>query len=123
MPEDIKNLRVYKKWQENYSEELGDLFHNLVFTSPLISPTNFSRRYFKPLLKKCDISLDFTFHGHSRDVTSAARRQSQNRSGTFRSQLNQSHDGQATFCPTCNGKQSTLCRAFFDDRLRLRWTS
>ncbi len=68
MPEDIKNLRVYKKWQENYSEELGDLFagHNLVFTSPFgepISPTNFSRRYFKPLLKKCDISSDFTFHG------------------------------------------------------------
>ena len=68
MPEDIKNLRAYKKWQENYSEELGDLFegHNLVFTSPFgepISPTNFSRRYFKPLLKKCDISSEFTFHG------------------------------------------------------------
>ena len=28
-----------------------------------ISPTNFSRRYFKPLLKKCNISSDFTFHG------------------------------------------------------------
>ena len=68
MPEDVKNLRAYKKWQENYSEELGDLFsgHNLVFTSPFgepISPTNFSRRYFKPLLKKCDISSEFTFHG------------------------------------------------------------
>ena len=68
MPEDVKNLRAYKKWQENYSEELGDLFsgHNLVFTSPFgepISPTNFSRRYFKPLLKKCNISSDFTFHG------------------------------------------------------------
>ena len=36
-----------------------------IFTSPFgepISPTNFSRRYFKPLLKKCDISSDFTFH-------------------------------------------------------------
>ena len=68
MPEDVKNLRTYKKWQENYSEELGDLFagHNLVFTSPFgepMSPTNFSRRYFKPLLKKCDISSEFTFHG------------------------------------------------------------
>ena len=28
-----------------------------------ISPTNFLRRYFKPLLKKCRISEDFTFHG------------------------------------------------------------
>ena len=68
MLKDVKNLRAYKKWQENYSEELGDLFegHNLVFTSPFgepISPTNFSRRYFKPLLKKCNISSDFTFHG------------------------------------------------------------
>lgn len=68
MPEDVKNLRAYKKWQENYSEELGDLFagHDLVFTSPFgepMSPTNFSRRYFKPLLKKCNISSDFTFHG------------------------------------------------------------
>ena len=68
MPEDVKNLRAYKKWQENYSENLGDLFsgHNLVFTSPFgepMSPTNFSRRYFKPLLKKCNIRSDFTFHG------------------------------------------------------------
>ena len=68
MSEDVKNLRAYKKWQENYSEELGDLFagHDLVFTSPFgepMSPTNFSRRYFKPLLKKCDISSEFTFHG------------------------------------------------------------
>lgn len=68
MSEDVKNLRAYKKWQENYSEELGDLFagHDLVFTSPFgepMSPTNFSRRYFKPLLKKCNISSDFTFHG------------------------------------------------------------
>ena len=68
MPEDVKNLRAYKKWQENYSEELGDLFagHDLVFTGPFgepMSPTNFSRRYFKPLLKKCNISSDFTFHG------------------------------------------------------------
>ena len=68
MSEDVKNLHAYKKWQENYSEDLGDLFsgHNLVFTSPFgepISPTNFSRRYFKPLLKKCNISSEFTFHG------------------------------------------------------------
>jgi len=40
--------------------------HDLVFTSPFgepMSPTNFSRRYFKPLLKKWNISSDFTFHG------------------------------------------------------------
>ena len=38
----------------------------LIFTSPFgepISPTNFSRRYFKPLLKECHINPDFTFHG------------------------------------------------------------
>ena len=68
MPEDVENLRAYKVWQKNYSDELGSLFagHNLVFTSPFgepISPINFSRRYFRPLLKKCKISSDFTFHG------------------------------------------------------------
>lgn len=68
LPEDIKNLRKYQEWQKHYADELGDKFswHNLVFTSPFgepISPTNFSRRYFKPLLEKCHIQKDFTFHG------------------------------------------------------------
>ena len=70
MPEEVENLRAYKAWQKNYSDELGSLFagHNLVFTSPLgesISPTNFSRRYFRPLLKKCKISSDFTMDTYS----------------------------------------------------------
>lgn len=66
--EDIIGLKEFKKQQEDYADFLGDKFkrHNLIFTSPFgypISPTNFLRRYFKPLLKKCRISEDFTFHG------------------------------------------------------------
>ena len=68
MPEDVESLKKYQQWQKNYAEELGDKFsgHGLVFTSPFgepISPTNFIRRHFKPLLKKCGISKEFTFHG------------------------------------------------------------
>lgn len=68
MSEDVESLRNYQQWQKNLSEELGDKFagHGLVFTSPFgepISPTNFIRRYFKPLLKKCHINENFTFHG------------------------------------------------------------
>lgn len=68
MADDVKSLHEYKKWQENFADELGDKFagHGLVFTSPFgepISPTNFTRRYFRPLLKKCKINEDFTFHG------------------------------------------------------------
>lgn len=67
MPEDVEALKVYREWQRTYADELGDVFewHNLVFTSPFgapISPTNFSRRYFKPLIKKCRIADGFTFH-------------------------------------------------------------
>ena len=68
MPEDIQSLKEYREWQKNYADELGDKFarNGLIFTSPFgepISPTNFSRRYFKPLLKECHINPDFTFHG------------------------------------------------------------
>ena len=67
VPEDVEALKKYRKWQRNYADELGDVFewHNLLFTSPFgapISPTNFSRRYFKPLIKKCRIADGFTFH-------------------------------------------------------------
>ncbi|WP_230578494.1 tyrosine-type recombinase/integrase [Selenomonas ruminantium] len=67
MPEDVEALKRYREWQRNYADDLGDMFewHNLVFTSPFgapISPTNFSRRYFKPLIKKCRIADGFTFH-------------------------------------------------------------
>ena len=68
MPEDVRSLQIYKEWQENYADDLGDLFagHGLVFTSPFgspISPTNFTRRYFKPLLQECGLDENFTFHG------------------------------------------------------------
>lgn len=66
--EDIAALQEYRQWQWKYANELGDKFvwHNLLFTSPFgspISPTNFNRRYFKPLLKQCRIGEGFTFHG------------------------------------------------------------
>lgn len=62
MPEDVQSLKEYRQWQKNYADELGDKFarNGLIFISPFsepISPTNFSRRYFKPLLKKCNINL------------------------------------------------------------------
>lgn len=68
MKKDVEELKEYKKWQREYAESLGDMFawQDLVFTSPFgapISPTNFSRRYFKPLLKQCHIKDGFTFHG------------------------------------------------------------
>ena len=68
LAEDTANLTAYRKWQQEYAAMLGDRFtnHGLVFTSPFgepISPTNFSRRYFKPLLAKAGIDLAFTFHG------------------------------------------------------------
>lgn len=68
LPEDVAGLQKYREWQRRYAEELGDKFewHNLLFTSPFgapISPTNFARRYFHPLLKKCGIKEGFTFHG------------------------------------------------------------
>lgn len=69
LPEDVGMLREYKVWQTAYADELGDQFdnhNNLVFASIFgnpISPTNFSRRYFRPLLKECGINDNFTFHG------------------------------------------------------------
>ena len=68
LQEDVTALKEYQKWQQNYADELGDKFKwsGLVFTSPFgspISPTNFARRYFHPLLKQCGIKEGFTFHG------------------------------------------------------------
>ena len=68
LSEDVSKLQEYRKWQRQYADDLGDKFewHNLLFTSPFgmpISPTNFSRRYFKPLLAQCRIDKGFTFHG------------------------------------------------------------
>ncbi|MBE6086254.1 MAG: hypothetical protein E7203_12565 [Selenomonas ruminantium] len=41
-------------------------WQDLVFTSTFgcpINATNFNRRYFTPLLKRCKIPNGFTFHG------------------------------------------------------------
>lgn len=68
MAKDVEQLRSYQVWQKEYADSLGNMFHwqDLVFTSPFgdpLSPTNFARRYFHPLLKKCKIREGFTFHG------------------------------------------------------------
>lgn len=68
LPEDVESLRKYRDWQQAYAEELGDQYarRDLVFATTFgnpISPTNFARRYFHPLLEKCGIKKGFTFHG------------------------------------------------------------
>ena len=68
LPKDVESLKKYQNWQKCYADALGDKYDNtnLVFTSVFgqpIRPTNFLRRYFRPLLKKCGISEKFTFHG------------------------------------------------------------
>ncbi|MBQ7479496.1 MAG: tyrosine-type recombinase/integrase [Selenomonadaceae bacterium] len=61
-------LQRYREWQQQYAEEPGDKYamRELVFASPFgtpIRPANFTRRYFRPLLRKCGIDEKFTFHG------------------------------------------------------------
>lgn len=68
MQGDVEMLKEYQVYQQAYAEELGDMFQwqGLVFTSMFgypISATNFNRRYFTPLLKRCHIPEGFTFHG------------------------------------------------------------
>lgn len=68
LAEDVDFLRKYRDWQQAYADELGDKYarRDLVFASTFgspISPTNFLRRHFHPLLKKCGIKEGFTFHG------------------------------------------------------------
>lgn len=68
MPEDVETLREYQKWQSAYGNELGDMFknRNLVFCGVFGQPIhagNFISRYFIPLLKRCGIHENFTFHG------------------------------------------------------------
>ena len=68
LPEDVASLRKYRDWQQAYAEELGDQYarRDLVFATTFgspISPINFARRYFHPLLEKCGIKKGFTFHG------------------------------------------------------------
>lgn len=66
-PSDIEMLHKYWEWQINYKNDLGDKFSNndLVFCGIFGQPLhagNFISRYFKPLIKKCHISSNFTFH-------------------------------------------------------------
>ena len=68
MQSDIDMLKEFQAYQQGYAEELGDMFQwqDLVFTSTFgypINATNFNRRYFTPLLKRCNIPQGFTFHG------------------------------------------------------------
>lgn len=68
MPEDVETLREYQKWQSAYGTELGDMFknRNLVFCGVFGQPIhagNFISLYFIPLLKRCGIHENFTFHG------------------------------------------------------------
>lgn len=66
--QDVEMLKTYRKWQQQYADELSDVYvwHNdLMFTSPCgfpIQASNFSRRWFRPLLRACNIPDSFTFH-------------------------------------------------------------
>lgn len=61
-------LKEYKEWQQQYADELGEIYnwhHNLIFTTQFgfpLSPTNFTRRWFRPLLREAGIPDSFTFH-------------------------------------------------------------
>ena len=61
-------LQRYREWQQQYAEEPGDKYamRELVFASHFgtsIRPANFTRRYFRPLLRKCGMDEKFTFRG------------------------------------------------------------
>ncbi|MEN6623846.1 MAG: site-specific integrase [Smithella sp.] len=63
----IQDLRAYQSWQEAQKEVLGDKYHDhgLVITNifgGILSPANFSRRVFKPLLCQTGIGTDVRFH-------------------------------------------------------------
>ena len=66
--QDVEMLKIYREWQQNYADELTEIYdwhYDLIFTTqhgyPL-SPTNFTRRWLRPLLRECSISDSFTFH-------------------------------------------------------------
>lgn len=65
---DVEMLKEYREWQQQYADELGEIYDwhdNLIFTTQfgfVLSPTNFSRRWFRPLLRACNIPDSFTFH-------------------------------------------------------------
>ena len=61
-------LRNWKKYQTAFAHRYEGIFkntHNLVFTNStgnFLSATNFSRRYFRPLLKEANLSEKIHFH-------------------------------------------------------------
>lgn len=65
---DVEMLKAYRDWQQQYADELSEIYewhYNLIFTTQYgypLSPTNFSRRWFRPLLREAGISDSFTFH-------------------------------------------------------------
>lgn len=63
----IEALKDYKDWQDSYKNELGDKYHEngLVITNTfgnVLHPSNFSKRFFKPLLISIGIDKSFKFH-------------------------------------------------------------
>ncbi len=64
----IENLQMFQEKQEHFANLIGDIFQNeehLVFCNSfgnLMSPSNFSSRYFKRMLKLAGIDSSFTFH-------------------------------------------------------------
>lgn len=66
--QDVGMLKEYRAWQRRYAEELEGIYQwhdNLMFTTQFgfpLSPTNFSRRWFRPLLREAGIPDSFTFH-------------------------------------------------------------
>jgi len=65
---DVEMLKAYRDWQQQYADELSEIYdwhYNLIFTTQYgypLSPTNFSRRWFRPLLREAGIPDSFTFH-------------------------------------------------------------
>ncbi|WIW69859.1 tyrosine-type recombinase/integrase [Anaerosinus gibii] len=67
MESTIRALKIYRAWQNAHKEKLGDKYHenDLVITNifgNVLHPSNFTRRIFKPLLKKVGISESFRAH-------------------------------------------------------------
>ena len=66
--QDVAMLKKYREWQQQYANELSEIYdwhYDLIFTTQFgfpLSPTNFSRRWFRPLIREAGIPDSFTFH-------------------------------------------------------------
>lgn len=66
--QDVAMLKTYREWQQQYANELSEIYdwhYDLIFTTQFgfpLSPTNFSRRWFRPLIREAGIPDSFTFH-------------------------------------------------------------